>query len=512
MWSAVYKKLWIVILLPLVAAGIAYLLTNKKAGSYRSVAVVEASIPDQPSAHTLKDIPEPDEYYDNMVGAMKTELITSMVSYRLLLHDLEKEIAFRPPAIQYSDARKESTKKILEKKLASFELLSTSNPAEQTINQVIHNMNYDIGQWIRNGEMSVERKPGTNDIEVATSSEDPFLSAFASNSLSSEYIRYETLIKTPPAANDSIGFYRQEVDRLRKNMEAKTGELNEAQAVKPTASPTNDARYQRARADRIAEYEMRITEEQWELNTLRDRLAKIERPETPQPQQTQADISTNAKIQAIRNKIDQLSGIYAQGGSKDQKLDSIINVLRKQLNDETARLQMTSRPAVAANTNSASNRDREMLESRIRRHEENIASIRNDIRRIKNSTQPTGGGMVNTKLIAQLKDEQSQATSEYNTALVHLKALEAKSGNTTSASRASHHLVLKEKALPSAEPESPWAMFIIISAYFGTLAICLIVIAVTRPTPPPMDDIFLRVNYQSRLNKKSTPVTESGPA
>jgi len=201
-----------------------------------------------------------------------------------------------------------------------------------------------------------------------------------------------------------------------------------------------------------------------------------------------------------------------QGGSKDHKLDSIINVLRKQLNDETVRLQMTSRPAVATANNTAADRDREMLESRIRRHEENIASIRNDIRRVKNSTQPTTGGTVDTKLVAQLQHEQELATSEYNTALARLKTLEARSGNVTNTSRTSHHLVLKEKALPSAEPESPYAMIIIVSAYVGTLAVCLIVIAVTRPAPRPMDDIFLRVNYQRRLNKKSTPVTESGPA
>jgi hypothetical protein len=516
MWSAVYKKLWVVILLPLAAVGIAYWLLNKEAGSYKSVAVVEASIPDQPSAtHTLKDIPEPNEYYENMVETMKTEVITSMVSYRLLLHDLEKEIAFRPPAIQYSDVRKEMIKKTLEKKLASFELLSETNANEQTINKLIHNMDYNIGRWIRDGEMSVERRPGTNDIAVATSSEDPFLSAFASNSLSSEYIRYETTIRTPAPANDSIGFFRQEVDRIRKNMEAKTGELNEARAAKTTAAPTNDIRFQRTKADRIAEYEMRIKEEEWELNSLRERLAKIDRPEAPTPQQqTPADVSANRKIQAIRNKIDQLSGIYAQGGSKDRKLDSVINVLRKQLNDETVRLQTTSRTTVATdNSNSAADRrDREMLESRIRRHEQNIEAIRSDIRKVRGSRQPTDGGQANTKLIAQLEKEQEQSTSEYNTALAHLKALEAKSGVVSTAGRASHHLVLKEKALPSAEPESPWALWIIVSAYFGTLTICLIVIAATRPAPTPMDDIFLRVNYQRRLNKKSTPVTESGPA
>jgi uncharacterized protein involved in exopolysaccharide biosynthesis len=509
MWNAVYKKLWIVVLVPLVAAGIAFVLTYKKARLYRSVATVQASIPDEPTnAQTIKDIQEqePDQYYENMVATMKTEVITSMVSYRLLLHDLEKEIAFRPPAIQYSNERKDLIRKTLEKKLASFELLSETVSTEATISQIIHNMDYDVARWIRDGEMSVVRKPQSSEIEVSTSTEDPFLSAFASNALSQEYIRYETAIAAPVPANDSIGYYRQEVDRLRKIMEAKTSEVNEA-AQKRSSSPSDDIRFQREKSNRIAEYEMQIKEEEWELNSLRDQLAKVERPEvTEQPRTT--DVASNAKIQAARKKIDQLSAIYVEGGSKDRKLDSIINVLRKQVNDETLRLQTTMKST--ANKTPASNPERDMLRSRIQRHEQAIASIRNDIRRLRNTTITSADGNNNAAAVTELRKAQESATAEYNSALAHLKDLEASSGVTNSA-RASHHLVLKAKALPSAEPESPWAVLIVISAFVVTLAAVLIIIAATRPAPTIPDDIFLRVNYanrQRRLNNQQ-PVTNN---
>ncbi len=507
MWNAIYKKLWIVILAPLLAAGIAFLLTYKKAGQYKSVAVVEASIPDQPTkTQTLKDIQEPDQYYENMVGTMKTELITSMVSYRLLLHDLEKEIAFRPPAIQYSESRKEAIRKTLEKKLASFELLSETVPAEATISQIIHNMDYNIARWVRDGEMTVARKPGTSEIEVSSLTEDPFLSAFASNALSQEYIRYETSVITPAPANDSIGYYRQEVDRLRKDMEARSGELTKASTK--SKNPGDDIRFRRAKSNRVAEYEMRIVEEEWELNSLREQLAKLQRPEAEENAVPAADVATNAKIQAARKKIDQLSAMYTEGGSKDEKLDSIINVLRKQVNDATARLQASQRTTVES---SPSNREREMLQSRIARHEQNIASIRNDIRRLKNAGISSGSD--NSAEVGKLRMAKEEATRQYNLALAHLKTLEAKSGVTsTNSGRASHHLILKAKALPSAEPESPWAMFIVISSFIGTLVVCLIVIGATRPAPTIPDDIFLRVNYanrQRRVPNNRQPVTNN---
>ncbi len=438
-----------------------------------------------------------------MVETMKTEVITSMVSYRLLLHDLETEIAFRPPAIQYSNERKSAIQKTLEKKLSSFELLSETVPTEATIGQVIHNMDYNVGRWVRDGDLLIRRKPATNEIDVATITEDPFLSAFASNSLAQEYIRYENSLVAPaPIANDSVGYYREEVDRLRKNLEAKNDGLNEANSKVRTSGPAEDIRLQRAKQNKVAEYEMKITEEEWELTRLREQFSKMQREPAPQ-QRSSSDVKTSTKIQAIRNKIDQLSGIYAQGGSKDKKLDSIINVLRKQLNDETTRLQMSQQSTPSAQT--AGDREREMLTSRIQRHEQNIQSIRNDIRRLKSSgNQPVNDSR---SVAAQLKSNQQQATTEYNAALAHLKMLETKAGiNNGPASRESHHLVLKEKALPSAQPESPYAMIIVLVAFFGTLILCIIVIAATRPAPQPYDDIFLRVNYANRrVNKKSAP-------
>jgi succinoglycan biosynthesis transport protein ExoP len=495
-WTAVHKKLWVVVLVPLVAASIAFALTYEKAGQYRSVATVEASIPEKPTkTQTLKDIENPNQYYENMVGTMKTELITSMVSYRLLLHDLEKEIAFRPPAIQYTNDRKNRIKSTLEKKISSFELLSENVPVEETIAQIIHNSDYDIARWIRDGEMTIQRKEGTNEILVSTTTEDPFLSAFASNALSQEYIRYETTIFSPAPTNDSIGYYRQEVDRLRKDMDAKSSEISEVSAR--AKAPVTDIRFRREKANRISEYEMRIVEEEWELNSLRDELAKLQRPEAEERPRSSADVASNAKIQAARKKIDQLSALYADGGSKDKQLDSIITVLRKQVNGETARLQMASQNSSKPSTQS---REKDILQGRIEKHEQNIASIRNDIRRLRNTN--ISGEKNNDAEIAQLKNSQAQANKDYNLALSHLKALEASEGISTSAtSRANLYIVLKAKALPSAEPESPWAIFIIIGSFIGTLTVCILWVGAKKQAPQIPDDIFLKVNYANRQRR-----------
>jgi hypothetical protein len=503
MWNAIYKKLWIVLMAPLLAGGVAYFFTAKDAGKYKSVAVIEASIPDPPAgAQTLTEISDPNQYYDHLVQTMKTEVITSMGSYRLLLHDLEKDIAFRPPAIQYSPPKKALIRSRLQKKLSSFELLSETDPTEQTIFKVISNTGYNMASWIRNEQMIIKRRPGTNEIEVSCSTEDPFLSAFASNALSQEYIRYETAISSAPtsptAANDSIAWYRDEVERLRKDLEQKTSDAKEAGTKSP--SSVDDVRFQRAKGNKISEYEMRIVEEEWELNGLRDQLAQVQRPEPTETNRAATDVSGNAKIQSIRNKIDQLSKLYAEGGSKDKKLDSIITRLRQQVNDETARLQMASQKTVAS---SDPNRDRneQMLQTRIKRHEENIESLRRDIRKLKNTNRATA---VTATDAGKLRKEQEEVTAAYNAALAGLKNAEAKQPASVASSRASHHLILKEKALPSAEPESPWALAIILSAAIGAMAITILIIVLTRPAPPSTDEMFLRVNYanQRRMGAK----------
>jgi polysaccharide biosynthesis transport protein len=497
--NAIYKKLWIVILVPLLAAGLAYFLTWKKSGQYKSTAVIEASIPDPSTAdaRTLKDIQQPDDYYDNMVATMKTELITSMVSYRLLMHDLEGDIAFRPPAIQYSNDRKELIKTKLEKKLASFDLLSETDGTEQTINKVIHNMDYDIARWLRDEQIIIARKPGSNDIDISVLTEDPFLSAFAANTLGQEYIRYEGNILAPPVvdSNDSVSFYREETERLRRDLEQKSGELKEAQVTKK--APVDEVRFRRAKANRAAEYKMRIVEEEWEANNLREQLAKLQAQSVPATTSTGAvDVASSAKVQTIRKKIDQLTRIYQDGGSKDRQLDSIITRLKTQVNEEALRLQAAKQKTSTNQVSSAWVRDREMLMSRIAQHDEKIRSLRNDIRRLNNTTQVSGS---NDNVIAKLQAEHNEAEIAYNTSLATLQRVQAKSVVVESPrSRTGHHLILKSKALPSAQPESPFALLIIFGAFMGTLVICIVVIALTRPAPPPDDSIFLRVNYANQ--------------
>lgn len=509
MWNAIYRKLWLLILLPLLAGGIAWFFSGRKAGQYRSVAVIEASVPDHPAgARTLKEIPEPDEYYESMVQTMKTEVVTSMASYRLLLHDLEKDIAFRPPAIQYSPPKRELIRTMLEKKLSSFELLSESDPTEQTIFRVITNTDYNLARWIRDGQITIERRPGTNDIEVACSTEDPFLSAFAANAISQEYIRYETGIASPPSAtgtqgSDSLDWYRDEVDRLRKDLERKNSDLNEAGAKSPAG--TDDMTVRRAKANKISEFEMKVLEEEWEVANLREQLARMERPEPGQERQA-ADIAANAKIKTITKKIDQLSKIYLEGGSKDRQLDSIITRLRQQLNDETFRLETASQRSTASVSQSVK-RNRDMITARIRRHEDNIRALKNDIWRLKNTKQTAVASRVD---VTRLRHEREVASEAYNNALAKLRKAESKQPIQFASGRSGHHLILKEKALPSAEPESPWALAFILVAVIGTLAVCLIVIALTRPAPAPYDDIFLKVNYSNRRasEKKKHPREE----
>lgn len=502
MWNAIYRKLWALILLPLMAGGIAWFFTGRKAGQYKSVAVIEASIPDRPAgAKTLKDIPEPDQFYTSMVETMKTEVVTSMASYRLLLHDLEMEIAFRPPATQYSAPKKELIRGQLERKLSSFELLSESDPGEQSTFKIITNTDYNLARWIRDGQITIERIPGTNDIEVACSTEDPFLSAFAANALSQEYIRYELSLTAPKASvktaravstpsNDSLDWYRNEVDRLRRDLEQKNSDLSEAGTKTPKG--TDDMIVRRAKSNKISEYEMKVLEEEWEVANLREQLAKMERPE-PGENRT-ADVTTNAKIQTIKKKIDQLSKIYADGGSKDKKLDSIITRFRQQVNDETFRLQVAAQRTKASSSPST-RRERDLITSRIRRHEDNIRSLKNDIWRLKNTNQAT---VANRTDVTKLRRDQELASAAYNTALANLRRVEGKAPAQLVSGRATHHIILKEKALPSAEPESPWAIAIVVSAMVGTLALCLIVIALTKPAPAPYDDIFLRVNYSNQ--------------
>ncbi len=155
---------------------------------------------------------------NNVIATFKSPTVLGMVSYRLLLNDIEKykdQISkqnFDDPDKKqlmqfiYSD----STARVLSDKIARQEILDPTKPYEKRIIDAIEM--YGFGYGTLSSNIKINRIPSTDYIDVSYRSTDPNISAEVVNTVGIEYLRfYENL-------NNQRG--KQTADTIGSVMEA----------------------------------------------------------------------------------------------------------------------------------------------------------------------------------------------------------------------------------------------------------------------------------------------------
>ena len=133
--KVLWRKLWILLSVPLIAAFAAYLFTMDTPETYLSKAQLATgfTINDQVQLSEERfNSREADIKFSNLISAMNSGLAVNLTSYRLLLHDLNPEnVPFhRPDPEQFRPTEEEIQKvrEVVSRKLANFSPLATTDP------------------------------------------------------------------------------------------------------------------------------------------------------------------------------------------------------------------------------------------------------------------------------------------------------------------------------------------------------------------------------------------------
>ena len=91
---------WILILLPILAATLTYFLSKNLPKEYRSEVQIATGLVDQSkqlSSQTQNDYFKTSQQFSNIIEKLKMRKIMSILSYNLIIHDLENpKSSFRP--------------------------------------------------------------------------------------------------------------------------------------------------------------------------------------------------------------------------------------------------------------------------------------------------------------------------------------------------------------------------------------------------------------------------------
>lgn len=186
---------WILILVPLISAVATYFLVKQLPKTYNSEALIATGIVDpskQVAGAPQMDYFKMTQEFNNIIEKMKMRKIMSILSYRLVLHDLENPAeAFKPYSEKVDSltvAQRQQVIKLFRHNLdAKIPLSLADNKGEFKLYDIVSSMGY--GETAINKGLDINHPDNSDFIKVTFTSSNPLLSAYVVNTLTNDFIR-----------------------------------------------------------------------------------------------------------------------------------------------------------------------------------------------------------------------------------------------------------------------------------------------------------------------------------
>ena len=476
LFRALMRRKWIILGCIAVSVVIAFFLTRNLKETYKSEAQLSTGFTeaDIPGINQGVNYLQSEMKFNNAKENITSPKVLSLVSYHLLLHDLQSETPFTVPEkpIRLSAAEKQATILILSSHLDSMQMLSPGIPEEKSILSQLSNHGYDID--VIDNNLKVDRYLKSDYIDIEYSSENPNLYAFVVNTLCDEFKRF---YGQNEKQRTSSSFTR--LDSLVNQKKAILDQKQAARERYMTSHGILDANLEGTnRLNQITNFDnLLITEQGIQKNqSFRvqqlDALIQTAKSKGLTTISTPNDIANNSNSQflALRKQYNEVSDQYIQSGGTDQdlkkKLDGISQSMRdisivetspKVSTDNQAQLsldQLTQRKIDAQAQLEEANQKVQTLQAK-------LAELRSGL----------NGIAASSAVVTQLDKDIQIASAEYTSAKDQLNI--ATSFNETKPKNFKQTL-LGEPAMSPVRSKRP---LIIGAAGFGSLMLsCLIIV------------------------------------
>lgn len=457
------KKKWYLILIPIASAALSYVLTNGMKHDYKSTAKLATRFTTEDRISVTSDRPnlrDADVKFKNLVEMMGSELMVSMVSYRLLLRDFDSSQPFRVPNHKEerewfkAPAHKAALFKILQSKIDHFELLSSYDATEKKILNLLTDYNYV--SWLLVKDLKVERAEGSDFINATYTSEDPFLSSLIVNTLCEEIIRYDNVLNSK-RAEQSVAFFANLVDEKKKLLEEKTAQLS---TYKETAGTThgaaNAAVIVTSQEGKRAELQSKIKHLRLTIDNLVRRMQSV-----PTAQQ---QLAINSEVVRLKKRMDDLNA-GPQSESVKQEVKALQNQLQMQLTIlEEARTPSKSKVDLET--------EKEEKEVELNVALSDLSSLESSLYSMRRSSSGETVYDALQKQVDKASEDYVNATERYN--IEHSKAMIASP------------LQITIKGLPNNRPEFSKRILIVAISGVASFLICVFIIVFGEYLNPRM--------------------------
>jgi len=323
---------WILILVPLVSAVATYFLAKQLPKTYSSEAKIATGIVD-PSKQVAGAAPldyfKMSQEFDNIIEQMKMRKIMSILSYNLIIHDLDNPTeTFTPYSEKIDSLSAEDRKKVADLFRANLEKRVPVSPADNKgqfkLYDMVNSMGY--GDVALHKSLEITHSDNSDFINVKFVSNNPMLSAYVVNTLSTEFIRNYGL-----DVNFNQGQSNEVLDSVLKvkerDMNAKNQALKDFKMRNGVLNLDKQSQLVFAQItaaeDRKAQVLRSVQASQSAINNIENRLRSND------PNMGKNVVRDNAAIINIRSQLEIANRRYVDGNFKPEdkrRVDSLSNI------------------------------------------------------------------------------------------------------------------------------------------------------------------------------------------
>ena len=278
--NALLRKKWVIVICTVAGVGAALLFTFTKKNMYMSAATYSTGFTMKQQVKMTTDeglnIFEIDQRFKNVIETFKSPVVICMLSYDLMLHDLDAKMPFttftakEKSKPEYTNVDLDKARQILLQKRANKEILKAYDPEENKVYQLIQLYQYDNEPIL--DQLTVDSVTGTDYLNIIYKSENPEMSAFVVNTIGKEFISFFTNIMST-RTEESAGKLDTLAARKRKEIDDETKRLTDYK--KSFNSPNINDR-STAALEMAKDLQSQLSTEQSKLNGLKADLRSID--------------------------------------------------------------------------------------------------------------------------------------------------------------------------------------------------------------------------------------------
>ncbi|HEY9007950.1 MAG TPA: hypothetical protein VIM75_17540 [Ohtaekwangia sp.] len=460
------RRLWVLIVFPIIAVICAVILVLRMDKVYSSYAHLATGFTAD-DAVKLNDESsnsyETNTRFTNVIESMNSLPVLSLVSYKLMLHDLESDMPYRG----ITDKQKEElnftltpsflnkAKEILKARAAEIKPLNTSDPMDYNLFDLLKAYEYDYESLSE--KFTIKRLTTSDFISVDFSSENPFLSADAVNALCAEFIRYNKVLKGD-RSSESLEFLESVVRDKKRILDEKEALLND---YKVNNNVFNYGAESESKISQITEYELNKEHEEKNVNALRLEKATLENKLQNTTQLNQQEVvQINQRIIDLRRRISEITNT----GTEQER--ATLGKLRDELQLEISRLDFLNE-AKDKDESADLKTQYEDVKLKLQIAEANLRAADQSLRRLK---YDVSGFATKEAKISELQRDVQVASEEYLDAQDKYSAAKNKALVVGSSIRQ----ILE--AQPAREPEPSKGILIVALAGIGSFIFCVTVL------------------------------------